>query len=208
MKKRPNFLQSRLRGLLLLVCLGGLFLVASGASGLVSGGVGGPVLKVLGIALSLALNFALFMVSFRVLTVADVSWQELVPGALFAAIGWELLQVAGGLYINHVVRSSSNTYGTFAFVIGVLAWLHLGAQLSLYAAEINVVLARRLYPRCLLGPPEEPADQKTLTALAKVEERSDGQRVEVQFGNGDGSDDTPAPPARTTGPAPPAGSSP
>ena len=84
-------------------------------------------------------------------------------------------------YIDHVVKSSTDTYGTFALVIGLLVWLHLGAQLTLYAAEINVVLKRRLWPRSLFGPPEAPADQKTLTALAKVEERSDEQQVDVEF---------------------------
>ncbi len=66
-------------------------------------------------------------------------------------------------------------------MIGVLAWLHLGAQLTLYGAEINVVLARRLYPRSLFGPPDTNADQETLRALAEVEERSDEQQMEVEF---------------------------
>jgi hypothetical protein len=60
-------------------------------------------------------------------------------------------------------------------------FLHLGAQLTLYAAEINVVVTRKLWPRSLLGPPEAPADRETLTALAKVEERHDTERVDVEF---------------------------
>jgi membrane protein len=181
MKERPNFIQAKLRGLLLLVSLGGLFLVATAASGLVSGGLGGPILKVAGILLSIALNFALFFASFRLLTVAAIPRRDLVPGVALAAVLWEVLQVAGGLYIHHVVSKASNTYGTFALVIGVLAWLHLGAQITLYAAELNSVLARRLYPRSLLGPPDTEADQTTLRALAEVEERSDHEQVEVEF---------------------------
>ena len=65
-------------------------------------------------------------------------------------------------------------------VIGLLAWLHLGAQLTLYSAELNVVLARELWPRSLFGPPV-PADEETLTALAKVEERSDREQIDVEF---------------------------
>ena len=101
--------------------------------------------------------------------------------AVFAAIGWEILQVGGGLYVHHVVSKASSTYGFFALVIGVLAWLHLGAQLTLYGAEINVVLARRLYPRSLFGPPNTLADQETLRALAEVEERHDEEQIEVEF---------------------------
>jgi membrane protein len=180
-KDRPNFIHSRLRSLYLLLLLGGLFMVATAASGLVSGGLGGPLLKVAGIALSLLINFGLFMASFKLLTSAKLTFRELVPGAVFAAIAWEVLQVLGGVYIKHVVSKASNTYGTFALVIGVLAWLHLGAQLTLYGAELNSVLARRLYPRSLLVPPDTKADQSALRALAEVEERSDQQQVDVEF---------------------------
>jgi nucleotide-binding universal stress UspA family protein len=84
-----------------------------------------------------------------------------------------------------VVSHASNTYGTFATVIGLLVWLHLIARLTLYAAEINVVVVRRLWPRSLLGPPEAAADRETLRALAKVEERHDYERVDVHFHDGD-----------------------
>lgn len=180
-KRRPNFLGSRLRSLMLLFSLGGLFLLGTLASGLVSGGLSGVVLSVFGILVSIAINFVLFEVSFRVLTAIDVPWRALVPGAVFAAIGWEILQVGGGLYVHHVVSKASSTYGFFALVIGVLAWLHLGAQLTLFGAEINVVLARRLYPRSLFGPPDTVADKETLRALAEVEERHDEEQIEVEF---------------------------
>ncbi len=68
-------------------------------------------------------------------------------------------------------------------MLGLLVWLHLLAQLTLYAAEINVVVVRNLWPRSLLGPPMAPADQETLAALAKVEERHDEERVDVHFTN-------------------------
>jgi membrane protein len=180
-KDRPNFFKSRLRSLLVVLSLGALFGVGTAASGLVSGGLGGPFLKVAGIVLSLATNFALFMLAFKLLTAAQLSWRELVPGAMFAAVAWAVLQSLGGVYIKHVVSKASNTYGTFALVIGVLAWLHLGAQLTLYGAELNSVLARRLYPRSLFGPPDTEADQSALRALAEVEERSDEQQVDVEF---------------------------
>jgi YihY family inner membrane protein len=219
-KQRPDFFGTRLRGLALLALLGGLFILTTGASGLVAGGLGGAGAKIGGILVALLLNFVLFMTSFRMLTGIDLSVRELLPGVVFAAVMWEVLQTVGGIYINHVVRHASSTYGLFALVIGVLTWLHLGAQMTLYGAEINVVLARHLYPRSLFGPPEEPADQKTLTALAKVEERSEIQRVDVAFeegedgGEGDGHDDGHTArgdgeqgAARTGGPAPPAESS-
>jgi uncharacterized BrkB/YihY/UPF0761 family membrane protein len=180
-KDRRDFIHSRLRGLALLVALGALFIVATLASGLVTGGLGGPLLKVAGIALSLLLNFALFLAAFRLLTASTIATRCLWIGVIVAGVFWEILQVVGGYYIGHVLKHSTSTYGVFGLVIALLIWLHLGAQMTLYAAELNVVLARRLWPRSLLGPPTVPADEETLTALAKVEERHDTEQVEVEF---------------------------
>jgi membrane protein len=184
MKARPNFLQSRLRGLGLLASLGLMFIVATLASGLVTGGLGGPLAKVAGILISLLLNFALFLAAFRFMTAATVDTRCLWVGVVVAGVFWEILQILGGIYIGHVFKHSTDTYGFFGIVIALLVWLHLGAQLTIYAAEINVVLARKLWPRSLFGPPDQPADEKTLTALAKVEERSEQQTVDVTFDDG------------------------
>ena len=180
-KDRPDFVRSRLRGLLLLVSLGLLFIVATLASGLVTGGLGGPLAKVAGIALSLLLNLALFMAAFRLMTSRSVATGCLWVGVIVAAVAWTILQVLGGIYIGHVFKHSTSTYGFFGIVIALLVWLHLGAQVTLYAAEINVVVTRKLWPRSLLGPPAREADEETLRALAKVEERHDSEQVDVEF---------------------------
>jgi membrane protein len=183
-KDRPSFLKSRLRGLALLVSLGLMFLIATLASGLVTGGLGGPLTKVVGIGVSLLLNFGLFFAAFRLMTSDDVPTRELRVGVIVAGVAWEVLQVVGGYYIGHVLKRTTGTYAQFGLVLALLIWLHLGAQMTLYAAEINVVLARRLWPRSLLGPPTAAADKETLTALAKVEERSAEEQVEVEFKRG------------------------
>ena len=179
-KDRPDFLRSRLRGLLLLVCLGAVFIVSSAMSGLVTG-LGGVGVRVGGIAIALLVNFALFLAAFRFLTSATIPTRCMWIGVGFAAVFWEILQVVGGIYINHVYRHANSTYAQFALVIALLVWLHLGAQVTMYAAEVNVVLARHLWPRSLMGPPEVHADEETLRALAKVEERHDTEQVDVRF---------------------------
>ena len=109
---------------------------------------------------------------------------RLARGIVVAAVFWEILQVVGGIYIGHVLRNANSHYGIFATVIALLVFLHLGAQLTVYAAEINVVMARKLWPRSLFGPPAAPADERTLTALAKVEERHDTEQIDVHFDRG------------------------
>ncbi len=114
------------------------------------------------------------------LTDDSVPTRQLWPGIITAAILWEILQAVGGVYIGHVVKNASNTYGTFATVIGLLTWLHLGAQALLYSAELNTVLTLKLWPRSLFGHGREE-DKETLTRIAKTEERIDPQRVHVTF---------------------------
>jgi YihY family inner membrane protein len=178
--KQPDFLTSRWRGLKFLAAAGVLQVLSTAMSGIVSGGLAGAWLTIGGIALSLAINLVLFFVVFRVLVPGVVATSELWPGIVLAAVGWEILQAVGGIYVNHVVRGAGQTYGTFATVIGLLAWLYLGARIVVFSAEINVVLTRKLWPRSLMDPPEE-ADRRARAALAKMEERDDKETVEVAF---------------------------
>jgi uncharacterized BrkB/YihY/UPF0761 family membrane protein len=164
-----------------LIVLGTLFIVSTAVSGVVTGGLHGTPLKVAGIATALLLNLALFFFAFRLMTSDEIPTKSLLIGVAVAAATWEFLQIVGGYYVDHVYKSSSNTYAQFALVIALLIWLHLGAQMTLFAAEINVVVARKLWPRTLFGDPDLPEDQATLRALAKVEERSPVEQVDVRF---------------------------
>jgi membrane protein len=182
-KSRPNFLESRLRSLLMLVVLGSMTLASTVLSGI--GTLEGPVgvlLRVLGFMGSLALNLMVFLVAFRVLTDRNVFWGDVFPGAAVGALLWAILQAVGSFYVNHVVKDASAVYGFFGFVLGLLGWIYLGAQLTLYAAEINVVRVDRLWPRSLFTrPPLEEADRRTLRKAAEVEERIPEEDVEVSF---------------------------
>ncbi len=177
-KHRANFVKSRLRGLGLLAFLGAMFIVSTIASGAVSAGFGGAVAKIAGYLVSLIVNYGLFFAAYRFMTDSNIPSADLRSGSVFAAVLWTILQSVGGLYLKHAAGGS---YGAFAVVIPLLIWLRLGAQVFLYGAEINVVVSRRLWPRSFFGPPEAPADKRALRALAKVEERSDKEQVDVEF---------------------------
>ena len=73
------------------------------------------------------------------------------------------------------------TYGFFAIVIGLLSWLFVAAQLTLYAAEINVVRKHHLWPRSLTQPPLTQADRAMFVRLAMMEERRPEVKVSVSF---------------------------
>jgi YihY family inner membrane protein len=150
-----GFVGSRLRAIGLLVVLGGLAVVSTVVSGLAAGGADflGAGGKVAGLVIATVLNLFVFGAVFRLLTTDTVETRALVPGVVVATIGWEALQVLGGWYISHEVKNASAVYGTFALVIGLLAWIHLGATFVVLGAETNVVRARRLWPRSLLAGP-------------------------------------------------------
>jgi hypothetical protein len=65
-----------------------------------------------------------------------------------------------------------------------VAFLLLLSKLSLYAAELNPVLSRRLYPRALpLGGEPTDADREVLASLVRAEQRTDDQAIGVGFGD-------------------------
>ncbi len=180
-KDRPNFFISRLRSLILLGTLGVLVLASTLLSGLATARGHPSLSRVWAMALSLLFNLALFLIVYRVLTRINLRWRDVLPGAVIAGVLWTALQALGGLYVTRTVQDASNVYGTFALVIGLLVWIYLGAQITLYCAEINVVRVRKLWPRGLTQPPLTQADRRALRAGALVERRRPEQHIEVTF---------------------------
>jgi len=180
-KHRPNWLQARLRGLRMLAILGTLSIVSTTAAGYVGSASHAAPAVIAGVVVAFALNLALFMTSFKLLTAVEVSWRDLLPGVVVAAVFWQLLQHLGGFYVDHELKRTGPLYGVFALVLGLLAWLYLGAQLTIFAAEVNVVRCRRLWPRSFFSDPLLDADRRALTSSAEVEERVDEENVEVSF---------------------------
>ena len=183
--ERRSGLGARARGLLTLVVLGVVLFAASALAGVVGGGGGGSAGERLGALLvSLAVNGFVLLAAFALLTSGPRHVRELLPGVALAAVGALALQAAGGWYVEHAVTRASDTYGTFALVIGLLSWFLLLANLVVLAADINVVLCRRLWPRSLTGA-LEPADRRALRDMAKATRRDPRQEIVVCFDESD-----------------------
>jgi YihY family inner membrane protein len=178
-RSRPGFWWRLARGLGFLVLLAGGVVVAAALAQLAKIGPGpGAALAVAG---SLLLNLVLLAVMFQVLSGRWVAWRRLLPGAALGAVGWSVLQTLGVYVLDRQLEQANLIYGVFAVVIVLLSWLYLSAQMLLYAAELNVVLARRLWPRSLFQPPLTGPDRRVLAALAEAEERRPEETVEVRF---------------------------
>lgn len=184
---RPDPIRSRIRSLLLLLVLGSAAIAAT-----VLSAVGRAVddLGVLGTAgvpvVTVAINTGVLLVAFRTTTSRELTYRQVLPGALVGALVWQFLQWFGAGYVARTVSSASATNTVFALVLGLLAFLYLVSVTLVLCAELNVVRVDRLYPRALLTPFTDsvmltPADRRTYTRKAKAERVKGFQHVAVTF---------------------------
>ncbi len=89
--------------------------------------------------------------------------------------------MVGSWLVDRQISQASLAYGVFAIVIGLLGWIYVAAQLFLLSAEINVVRARRLWPRSLVAPPLAGKDEEVLADQAEEERARPEEEVDVRF---------------------------
>lgn len=135
---------------------------------------------------TITVNTIVFTMGMRISTVRDLQFSQVFPGALLAALGWQWLQSVGTTYVGQVARSTSDTYGVFALVLGLMAWLFLAACVLVFSVEVNVVAVKRLYPRGLRAPFTEdsgltPADRAAYRQTASATRSKESEQVTVTF---------------------------
>ncbi len=179
--RRPKFGWALLRSLGLIGVIGpgqiATITLSSYAGG--TGHLGGVFARVAAIAVSLVLNVVLFWVGFRLAAAREVATRDLRLSAILAAVAWQILQLLGGYFVAHELRTTS-AYGVFSVVLGLLAWFYLQAQITLYVAELNVVRVRKLYPRSLDPPPLTDADLRAYEMYAQASQLSNHVDISVE----------------------------
>jgi YihY family inner membrane protein len=201
---RPGYVQRLGRAIAFLGVLGLGVVVTTLLTSLDTFGHHAPGLVVLAQILAAAANIGMYFAAFRVLTPKGVRSRSLVPGAVAGGIVWTGLQALGTYLVHHFLRSDS-VYGVFGTVLGLLAWIYLSVEVAVYAAEINVVLARRLWPRSIVQPPLTEADRASMALQALQNQRREEQQINVAFDDrppgSDGSVRTPRTPGEVAPPA-------
>jgi YihY family inner membrane protein len=130
--------------------------------------------------LSVILNFGLFLLIFRIATPKAISTKHLLIQSAITAFIWQILQVTGSYLVERELSNLNLLYGSFAVVLGLLFWLYFVARVAIYAIEVDVVLANRLWPRSIAGETTE-AGRKAYAAYAKAQQRLAEEDIHVTF---------------------------
>jgi membrane protein len=115
-------------------------------------------------------------------------FRTILPGAFFTAVGWHLLERLGGIYVEHVLAKASEVNGVFALTLGLIGLIYAASTIAVIGAELNSVIAHRLFPRSLLALFNDstadltPADHRAYAMYAQAQRHKAAETIEVTFG--------------------------
>jgi membrane protein len=154
------------RELGLILGTGVLFLLSLGVSAVLSfiTDLDLPVPEVLAnigtVLLAFAFSFVIFALLYKVAPLSWVSWRYVWPGALLAALLFEVAKTLFLFYLNHF-NNYNNIYGPLASVIVLLVWIYYSAFILLLGAEFAALLRRIKREGEALFKPAEKKDLVT-----------------------------------------------
>lgn len=151
-KPRRSYLMARLRYFLMAVAVAILTVVAiattvameivTDADFLARFGLAPIELpRITGNALSFVLILLIFALIYKVTPYVEVRWSHVLPGAILAAVLFELGKKGFVLYLDRVAHLEA-IYGSLSSIIVLLLWLYLSALFLIYGAEYSIVRAQ------------------------------------------------------------------
>ena len=188
---RPNPLILRLKSLLLLTTAGVAVLAVSIVSALGSNTqvFGSGINDTIGWAIRLATVLVVGLVLtllFRVGAARRHHLSSSAPGAFATAAMWQLLQYIGTAYATRVLGEATAVNAVFALVLGLIGIIWIAAVMAVLGIEVNVVIARKLYPRALLtlftdNVDLTDADRRAYASYAQRERHKGYESIQVVF---------------------------
>ncbi len=201
----PRFDRWLPRALGFLVVLGVGFVAGGALAGVGSFGGLGPASALVGLLGSLGVNIAMFWAGFALIVSVPGERRTLWLGAVVAGVGWTSLQFADAQLVTHELRHYRTLYGTFATFLVLLWWIGIGTVITAFAAELDAVLERRLWPRSFRAPVRPPpagnrprGAQSASTGAGAMSAPVVGPSHPVSAERGGGMTSPSSPPARTT----------
>ncbi len=148
----PEFWRDNLADLVALLALGAVGVLSLGLTGTITqaatwlvdvlGLDDAPgivvVTTVLGLVLALLTDLVVFLWLLRVVPSTSHPLRRLLPGAVLGAVGFELMKLAGTLYLSLI--SGSVTASAFGGAVGILVWINLVARFAFLTAAWTATL--------------------------------------------------------------------
>jgi membrane protein len=142
---QANFVVGKLRDLVTLALIGVVMIVSVGVSGVVTqfsgevldafelGSELGWLLSVLAVVVGIAASTLLFFAMFQLLGDPDAPTRSLWSGALFGAIGFEVLKHLSSLLLG--LTKGQPAFQAFGIALILLVWINYFSQVVMYAAS-------------------------------------------------------------------------
>lgn len=177
--RRPPWLQRRLRDLPGAVLIAVCAILSGAGRWVLADDASGPLAWLVAAVLPVMAGVLAYLGLHLLLCARPVPWRAQLPGAAAAGLGWWGLQSLGGWYVTRFVTDSSDTYGVFVVVLGLLSWTYLLGMMYLYSVELAAVLHERRWPRSLSGRHLTDADLAAFGVLSEREARVPGTEIDV-----------------------------
>ncbi|MFA1543232.1 YihY/virulence factor BrkB family protein [Actinomadura monticuli] len=165
----------------ILICGMGVTTVTTSATNTVLSWLGlqdvagaGTVLRLLSVACAILFDTVVFLVLFSRLSGTRAPWRRIIRGALFGAVGFEVLKQVAAILLG---RTTANpVYGTFAVLVGLMVWINIASRFALFSAAWTAT--RRVVLTADADNPENCADQAEVEALReRAEEPSSAHQA-------------------------------
>lgn len=189
--KRPNPLLLRLKSLALLTLVGASVLAITIVSTL------GNETEVFGPRLDLTLRWVvrgvtvlligmLLTIVFRLAAARRHHLGRAAPGAFTVAVLWQALQYLGTAYTTGVIKQTGGMNFVFALVLGLIGIIYFAAIIGVVGMQVNVVLARKLWPRSIRSVFVDrgdltDADRRAYAGYVRAQQHKGAEKVQVTF---------------------------
>ncbi|WP_445683686.1 YihY/virulence factor BrkB family protein [Sporosarcina sp. FSL K6-3457] len=88
------------------------------------------------------LIFFVFFIIYWIVPNLKLRWKSVIPGTLFATIGWILTSLIFSFYVSSF-GNFSNTYGSIGAIIVLMMWLYFSAIILILGGQLNAVMLER-----------------------------------------------------------------
>jgi YihY family inner membrane protein len=189
--KRPNPVALRLKSLALVVIAGISVLAITTVSTI------GSETEIFGPRVDATLTWVIRLVTvlligllltavFRLAAARRHHLGRAAPGAFTVAALWQVLQYVGTLYTTRVLAETREMTFAFGMVLGLIGIIYVASLIGVIGIEVNVVLARRLWPRSLRtlfvdrGELTD-ADRRAYASYVRAQQHKSVENVDVSF---------------------------